>query len=470
MNLRNIIPVLFAGLIILISVLSGTGCANIVPPQGGPRDSLPPVLIKVTPPDSSVNFATNRINFSFNEYIDIDNFLQNAIISPIPKSMPQPTRKLNTLSIRLKDSLEPNTTYTINFGKSIKDFNEGNIMKDFTYVFSTGRVIDSLSFAGSVILAETGKTDSTLIVILHKKSEDSAVVKERPRYMAKLDNKGNFVFHNLPAGTFYVYALDDAARTYRYLDNRKLFAFADSPVIVQRDTKPVILYAYAEAKPKPTTSTTGSQGQSATDKRLKFQTSLRSGNKSQDLLQQFSFIFDRPVRQFDSAKVHFSTDSAYIPERGYSWSIDTSKKKITLACSWRENTLYHLILEKDFATDTLNHQLLKADTITFRTMKNSDYGKLMIRFRNLDLTKNPVLQFVQSGEVESSFPLTSTTLSQDLFLPGEYDLRILNDANKNGIWDPGSFFGKHRQPEIAKPIERKLTIKSNWDNEFEIKL
>jgi Bacterial Ig-like domain len=468
MHFRTLISFLALTIIIFLSTVIGPGCANIVPPMGGPRDSIPPTLIKVTPADSSRNFGGNRISFTFDEYIDIDNFSQNAIISPIPKSMPTATRKLNTLTVRLRDSLEPNTTYTIDFGKSVKDFTEGNYMQDFKYVFSTGPHIDSLSFGGNVLLAETGKFDTTLLVMLHKRSDDSALVKDRPRYMAKLDSKGNFIFHNLPAGTFYVYALKDDGRSYRYLSNKVLFAFADSPVIVQQHTPPVTLYAYQGSKEVAKAASSGGQG-GATDKRLKFQTTLKS-NKQQDLLQKFGLLFDRPLKRFDSTKVSFTTDSTYTPVTDYSWSTDSTKKKLTLNYSWQENTVYHLILQKDFASDTLGLQLLKSDTISFKTLKNTDYGKLVIRFRKLDLSKNPVLQFVQGDEVVNAVPLTDNTLSLDLFLPGDYDLRILNDANKNGIWDPGVFYGKHKQPEIVKPIERKLTIKPNWDNEFEINL
>jgi hypothetical protein len=468
MHFRTLISFLVFSIIIFLSIISGPGCANIVPPLGGPRDSIPPVLIKVTPADSSRNFGGGRINFTFDEYIDIDNFEQNSIISPIPKSMPHPTRKLNTLSLKLRDSLEPNTTYTINFGKSIKDVNEGNIMQDFTYIFSTGLHIDSLTFGGHVILAETGKVDTTLLVLLHRRSDDSALVKDRPRYMARLDNKGNFIFHNLPPDTFHVYALKDDGRSYRYLNTTVLFAFADSPVIVRQHTPPVTLYAYKGSNEIQKAPTSSGQGNTA-DKRLKFQTTLKN-NKQQDLQQKFSLLFERPLKQFDSAKVSFSTDTTYTPINDYSWSMDSTKKKLTLAYSWQENTLYHVILQKDFAADTLGHQLLKPDTLSFRTMKNADYGKVVIRFRNLDLSKNPVLQFVQGDEVQASFPLTSNTLSLDLFLPGEYDLRLLNDANQNGVWDPGVFYGKHKQPEIVKPIDRKLTIKGNWENEFEINL
>ena len=93
-----------------------------------------------------------------------------------------------------------------------------------------------------------------------------------------------------------------------------------------------------------------------------------------------------------------------------------------------------------------------------------------LRFPNLDLAKNPVLQFVQGGEVIKSYVFISKEYTVRLFTPGEYDLRILFDENKNGKWDPGQFFGIRRQPEKVIPIIRKLTVKANWDNEIDISL
>ena len=86
------------------------------------------------------------------------------------------------------------------------------------------------------------------------------------------------------------------------------------------------------------------------------------------------------------------------------------------------------------------------------------------------MTKNPVLIFITGETVFKSIPLTSAEFSQSLFFPGEYELRILYDDNKNGIWDPGQFFIKHKQPELVKPIDRKIIVKPAWQNEFEIAL
>src|SRR5688572_27347745 len=132
-------PFLFTIVILLIlgiSVISGTGCANIVPPQGGPRDTLPPLLTRATPADSTLNFRGNRIELTFNEYIDLENPQQKVLISPTID--PNMEVRLRTLTIRLRDTLDPNTTYTINFGDALKDINEGNVARDFTYTFSTG--------------------------------------------------------------------------------------------------------------------------------------------------------------------------------------------------------------------------------------------------------------------------------------------------------------------------------------------
>lgn len=466
MNYRSLLSFIALAFILFGSIVSGPGCANIVPPQGGERDSLPPVIRKVTPIDSTILFTGDRINFTFDEYIELDNVQQNLIMSPVPKSTPNVSRKLNTMTVKLRDTLEPNTTYSINFGNSIKDVNEGNVMKNYTYIFSTGRYFDSLQFSGKVILAETGAIDTTLTIMLHRSKEDSAVAKEKPRYVTKVDNTGNFRFRNLPGGTYYVYALKDEGGSYLYMNTETLFAFADSAVQVQQQTKPVTLYAYSSPKAAGTTGPVSSGRQKTSDKRLKISNNLREGK--QDLLNDLTLTFEVPLKTFDSTKVRFVTDSTYVPVTGFSWMQDSLKKSLTLRYKWAENTVYHLIFEKDFATDTLGQQLLKADTLHFTSKRLAEYGKILLRFRNLDLTKNPVLLFLQNNELKESYPLTSATFTKDLFLPGEYNLRILEDRNKNGKWDPGEFFGKHIQPEVVKPIERKIVVKANWENEAEI--
>jgi hypothetical protein len=472
MNGRIFIKVIspFFLLIFLITkIVVLTGCANIIPPTGGDRDSLPPRLVKVSPPDSSKNFSKKTITFTFDEYItEPQEFFKNLIVSPTYFKAPGYEVKLRTLTINIKDTLEPNTTYYYNFGDAIKDVNEGNVLHNFSYIFTTGNTLDTLQLSGKVLLAETGGIDSTLYVMLYTSGVDSAVINDRPRYVARLDGKGNFRFLYLPSGTYYIYVMDER----RLYSERSLFGFSDSAVEIKPDASPVTIYAFMETKEPPPASTINFAGGNrpgvrSDERRLRFSTNL-SGNL-QDLLGEFNLKFEQPLRNFDSTKLQLSTDSAFNPTPA-GWQMDSLKKKLALKINWKENTLYHLILDKDFAEDSSGRKLLKTDTISFTTRKQADYGSLKMSFTNIDLSKNPVLQVSQNGTVVRTFPLNAVELYQPVFSPGEYDLSILYDQNKNGHWDPGKFFGGKKQPELVKPLNKKITVRPNWDNEFEITL
>lgn len=452
-----------------------SGCANIIPPGGGPRDSLPPRLVKVTPPDSSTGFGAKTITFTFDEFIEdimLQNPIQNMVISPNYKVFPKLESKLRTLTLKINDTLEPNTTYKIDFGDVIKDVNEKNVLRNFAYIFSTGAVIDSLNLSGNIILAETGGIDTTLIVMLHRNGDDSAVVKESPRYISKLDGKGNFHFSYLPSGTFYLYALKDEGGRRSYTDTTQLFAFADSAIEIKPGATPVTLYAYAAKKEQQTPNVSVANisrgaGARTDDRRLKLFTNLSAG--TQDLLTDFIITFEKPLRNIDTTRMQLSTDSSFTPAVA-SWQLDSLKKKLTLNTTWKENTRYNLIVDRDFAEDSAGRKLLKTDTLNFTTKKQSDYGAMKLSFINLDLSPNPVLLLSQNNQVMKSFPLTSTEFYQPTLLPGEYELSVLFDKNKNGHWDPGQFFGTKKQPELVKPLNKKITIRPGFENEFEIRL
>jgi hypothetical protein len=459
----------------IIAVLTNlAGCANIIPPTGGPRDSLPPMLLSVNPADSSTGITPKRIVFQFDEFIQLDNNLQQQlIISPTPKSAPTIEGRLRTVTIQIRDTLEPNTTYRFDFGNALRDLNEGNIYQNFEYIFSTGPTLDSLEFSGNVILAQTGGIDSSLIVILHRSLEDSAVINDRPRFVARVNNQGNFNFRSLPGGTYAVYAMKDESGSRRYLSKSQLFAFADSPVVVQPGVAPITMYAYVEA---PDTARTQASATGATqrrtdanaqDRRLRFLNNLREGQLS--LLENLVLTFNVPLRTFDSTKVVLA-DETFQPIAGSSMQLDTAKKNLTIFNRWTENTNYNLLLGEDFAEDTTGKKLLRADTLKFKTRQTREYGLVRLRFLNLDLSKSPILLFVQNDEVKYTHIFTDRNFNATLFAPGDYDLRIVYDENKNGKWDPGKFFGEHRQPERVLPVSRKLTIKANWDNEVDIQL
>ncbi|MGI8636243.1 MAG: Ig-like domain-containing protein, partial [Segetibacter sp.] len=298
--------------------------------------------------------------------------------------------------------------------------------------------------------------------------DDSAVVKERPRYVAKLDGKGNFQFRNLAAGTFALYALpNDYSK--RYDDTTKPFAFADSS-ISSTQNKPLTLFAYQlpkidTAPPKSKAATATSKAKE--DKLLRFQTNLEDGK--QNLLKNFTITFNKKIGTFDSTKITLlGPDSNVVAN--YKVVADTNKTKFTILYNWPENTSYKLIMRKEAFADTAGTTLAKNDTIRFSTKREGEYGSVKVRFKNLDLTRNPVMQIVQNDKLVDSIPLSGNEWSRKLFEPGEYEIRILYDTNKNGKWDPGKFFGSHIQPEIVEMVDTKLSIRANWDNNREITL
>lgn len=463
MKIHHSILILLAVALCYMVSITGSGCAQIGMPTGGPRDTIPPVLMNATPPNKTLKFEGNKIVFTFDEYVHLQDVQKDLVVSPVPKTIPNITSKLKTVSIKIRDTLQPNTTYSFQFGNSIQDIDENNPIHNFTYVFSTGTYIDSLTFDGKVELAETGRPDSTLIVMLYSNLGDSAVYKEKPRYIATLDSLGRFKFRYLAAGTYNVFALGDEGGQKMYNNPSEIFAFADSPVVINSSVKPLDLFAYAQEKNVKSVSNSAAINKKNPEKLLKFNTSAES--QSQDLLSPLTLTFSVPLRHFDSAKIRL-TDTLFQPKPA-SIYLDSTNKIITVKTTWTEDSYYRLLIAKDFAVDTLHDTLAKADTVKFKTKKENEYGSIQLNFKNLEKFQHPVLQFVQNNLVVDSFKLTSTTFLQKLFVPGDFELRILDDENQNGKWDPGNYHDR-KQPEKVIYIHKKINIRSDWDNEYDI--
>ncbi len=315
--------------------------------------------------------------------------------------------------------------------------------------------------SGKVILAETGKHDSTMLALLYRKTDDSAVRKNRPDYVARLSGNGSFTFVNLPAGSFNIYALKDGDGGKTYNSKKEMFAFADDAVTVAENTDSVILYASALEKESANAKTT----KTVLNKRLAY---TLPGGQSQDLLNPFELAFNNPLKKFEAEKF-ILRDSNYKPVPATTWAIDSTRTKVTVTAQWQQAMDYRIIVDTSAIIDSANLHLTKADTIRFTTKQQEDYGNVVLRFSNLDLAKHPVLQLVQGEEVKKSYPLTAAEWSNKFVTPGEYEIRILFDNNKNGKWDPGDY-SKKLQPEKAITLTQKISVRANWDNELDIKL
>jgi len=437
-----------------------------MPPTGGPRDSLPPRLIKAEPADSTTRYQGNRITLTFDEYIQLDNPFENLQYSPVPKVKPEAEGRLKNVLIRIKDTLEANTTYSIDFGDAIKDINENNPLRGFYYVFSTGPRIDADSLSGQVFYAESGKTDSLLLVVLHPTEKDSALSKKRPRYTTRTRADGRFTFRFLAPGAYHAFALKDVDGSLTYNQSSEYLGFLDSAV--QTNSNPVTLLAFvaAEEAPRKPPGSTGATPRNRDDKRLRYTNSLEGDR--QDLLEYLTLTFEHRLTQLDTTRLRL-TDTSYQPLPGYQLSLDSSRRKLTLTHRWTPGMRYYLLLAKDFARDSLGFQALRPDTLRFEAKRENEYGSLSIRVTALDTAQHPVLLLYKDETLEKSQPLELSRYRYPLFRPGEYGIRILYDRNRNGRWDTGDYW-KRRQPERTILRRQKLNIRAGWDNELEINL
>ena len=452
---------MLAAVALFISVMVSTSCGQIGYPTGGVKDTLPPKLEKANPELNSKNVKTDKLSFTFNEYINLEDLQNNLVISPLQNKNPNITANPKTINFKFRDSLLPNTTYTINFGDAVRDINENNILKNFTYVFSTGNYIDSGTISGKIYAAETGKVDSTLSVMLYSKVEDSLVKTKKPNYISKVKGDGSFEFKNLPAINFNIYGLKDGDGSKTYNNETEVFAFSNELVSAEKNEN-ITLFAYSQKKEEPKPAPTDKVGK---EKKFNYSTNL-SGNK--DILEPIEIYFNTAIKIIDSSKIYV-TDTFYKKKYSLKYKLDSTLKKLAIDTKWEMETPYIFVINKEALKDTFNKELAKSDTIKFTTKGQEDYGKLTFHFKELDLMKNPVLEFLQNDQIKMAYKLTSNTWSNNLFPPGDYDIRILYDTDKNGIWTPGNY-SKKLQPEIAVTLPQKLTVKANWDNERDINL
>jgi 5-hydroxyisourate hydrolase-like protein (transthyretin family) len=240
---KNIFPFL------LIFVIFS--CANRQLPQGGPRDRTPPKLLKATPENSTRNFKAKQIRLDFDEFIKLANQNTEITLTPTPVKTPEYNVRKKSLIIDLKDTLEKNTTYVINFGKAIQDVNEGNILKNFTYVFSTGIHIDSLGISGTVINNETLEYEKDATVMLFTLKQDSLLFgKKRPTVYTTTDSAGNFSLNNLHPGIYRLYALKEKTANKIYDNDNELIAFLKKDLHLRKDTSNVQLRLFKQTPEK----------------------------------------------------------------------------------------------------------------------------------------------------------------------------------------------------------------------------
>ena len=215
-NFKHFFPIF-----ILFSLIGG--CAKVGSPSGGPLDRTPPEVVRSIPPSGTTNFTDKKIIITFNEFIQLNEINQKFMVSPPMDNLPELRLKGKNLEITYEDDLRENTTYTFYFQDAIRDLNEGNPIDNFSFVFSTGPSLDSLTVTGNVLSAYDLNPPEDVMAMLYSDLSDSAFIKKIPDYISRVDENGYFRIDNIREGSYRIYALKD-------MDNSKNYNLPDEEI------------------------------------------------------------------------------------------------------------------------------------------------------------------------------------------------------------------------------------------------
>lgn len=219
----------------LLSLLLAS-CANMGAPDGGWYDETPPRVVGASPADNATNVTAKKIVINFDEYIKIDNPTENVIVSPPQIEAPEIKAAGKSIVVELKDTLKPNTTYTVDFSDAISDNNEGNPMGSYTYSFSTGESIDTMEVSGYVLNAQDLEPIKGICVGLYSDLSDSIVHKQPMVRISRTDSRGHFVIKGVAPGQYRAFALQDADGNFVYNQKSEVIGF--SPTVFNTSAKP----------------------------------------------------------------------------------------------------------------------------------------------------------------------------------------------------------------------------------------
>lgn len=211
-------------------------CASIAQPQGGPRDSLPPLVVGTSPAQRSVGFKDRRITLNFNEYVALRDQQKEFLLSPpnLNGSKPTLTVKGRSIQVDFAEPLDSNTTYRLDFGNSIADNNEGNRLGNYAFIFSTGPQLDTLMMSGLTLDAQSRDSVIGAMIFFYDAradsvaAHDSTLFNARPDAVFRSDSSGLFLADILKDKDYRVYAILDKNGNQRYESGSDYVAMLDT--------------------------------------------------------------------------------------------------------------------------------------------------------------------------------------------------------------------------------------------------
>lgn len=405
-NLKNILSLQNNFLFVLALLISLTSirCANMQTPTGGPKDSIPPVILNELPANLTRNFRQKEIVLTFDEYIKLNNQHKEFSISPDLDKQPEYRVKKKDLIITLPDSLEENTTYTINFGKGLVDYNESNPIVNYNYVFSTGPELDSLSIAGSVQNAYTKtfdpKQDLDVRVLLIPTKQDSIFGKRKANIFTSVDSTGNFTFKNLREDTYRIYALKEENNDRIYNQPNELIGFLTDSIVLTQNIQGLKI-EYSKGKPK------------------EFRVIDRKIEKDSRVLVTFNQPIDSPSIQFlhpqniADDKVHLEYSATKDSLKFFFEKVDFDSLKFELR---DRNTILDTVIIRRGKNDKYERELKPQLNISNKVEK-VNHIKITANFPILSIDKDKITL------LEDSTSRRNFQLQKDSALTNVYHLR-----------------------------------------------
>ena len=386
--MKHRLPIL---LLIFTIALSLWQCARRGSPTGGDKDTTPPVLLQAFPPSGTTNFSGKHIRLSFDEFVVTKDLRKQLIISPPMNTFPiiSPTSASHKLDISLLDTLKPNTTYVLNFGNSIQDYNEGNPYTDFKYVFSTGATIDSLWYEGDVTDALMPEADLSVTLMLYPYNEqykDSLVYKHKPTYVTTtLDSLHSFVFEFLKEGKYKLIALKDKGGDYLFNPKDDKIAFLSEPITVE------------DLKGKP-------QGAYPKLRLFKEELPYKAHRPTQTAANRISFGFDGGTKGVTITPISPTTPD-------FRYTVAKDAKKDTLHFWYQPR-------QKDSLVFTVAHQQ-RVDTFRLRLKEGKDVKPDSLQ---IESTFSGDLPMYKDFAFRSNIPLTKVDPAKIKILQGKDSL------------------------------------------------
>lgn len=302
--------------VLAVLLLMQYSCANTTaPPMGGIKDTIPPVLLKVLPDSGAVDFPLKegKIELRFDEYVVLKEPQKNLYLSPPLDKRVETKIRGKSIIASFPSQLDSSVTYTLNFGNSIVDNNEGNQFNAYVFPFSTGKYLDSMMISGTVYNAATLMPANDATVAVYKNQEDSAVINTLPSAMAKTDKFGYFVIRNIPQHDYRVFAFKDNNGNNKYDPENEEIAFSDSVVRANR----VLVKGMPEIVPVSEKDTLTALGRPSQIKLYMFKEDsdkqyIREAKRLQS--RMFYLKFSAPGAQLLSLDFNKSKEIKYIKE------------------------------------------------------------------------------------------------------------------------------------------------------------